>query len=158
MNLNNKVVVVTGAGNGLERQLTLQLLAKGARIAAVDINANALNDTNNLAGVPSDNLSLHSTDISQRDAVAQLAKDVLDHHGCAHAIINNVGVIHAFKTVNELDYSVLERMTDINLYGTINLTKTFLPIFITETRGAYRQCVQHGRPIRVSLSNVLRCQ
>lgn len=44
MNPYHRVIVVTGAGSGIGRQLALQLLAAGARVAAVDLNAEALDE------------------------------------------------------------------------------------------------------------------
>ncbi len=50
MKVQNKVVVVTGGGNGIGRELVLHLLARGASVAAVDINESALQETVELAG------------------------------------------------------------------------------------------------------------
>ena len=50
MKAQNKVIVITGGGNGIGRELVLNLLSKGARVAAVDINASALQETVGLAG------------------------------------------------------------------------------------------------------------
>ena len=45
MKVENKTIIVTGAGNGIGRELTLQLLRKNAKVVGIDINANALNET-----------------------------------------------------------------------------------------------------------------
>lgn len=45
MNVQNKVMVVTGGGSGIGRELVMQLLAKGARVAAVDINEASLHSS-----------------------------------------------------------------------------------------------------------------
>lgn len=130
MKVKEKVVVVTGGGSGIGQQVVLNLLKKGATVAAVDINGDALNDTKKLAGSLADKLSLHLTDIANRESVTRLAKDVISQHGCVDAIINNAGIIHPFKSVNELDYSVVERMINVNFYGTVNVTKEFLPLLL----------------------------
>ncbi len=130
MKVKNKVVLVTGGGSGVGQQLTLQLLAKGTMVAAVDINANALDETKGFSGALSKNLSLHLADVSSRDAVKTLADDLLGRHGQVDAIINNAGVIHPFKPVGELDYNILERMIDINFYGAVNIIKSFLPTLL----------------------------
>ncbi len=130
MELKNKIVLVTGGGGGVGRQLVLQLLGKGAAVAAVDINVTALAQTRTLAGDSAHNLSLHGVDISSREAVGQLADAVIARFGTIDAIINNAGVIHPFKPISELDDSVLERMININLYGTLNITRAFLPFLL----------------------------
>ena len=72
MKVQNKVVVVTGGGNGIGRELVLNLLSKGASVAAVDINEAALQETAELAGNKKDKLSTHIVNITNKDAVTAL--------------------------------------------------------------------------------------
>jgi len=48
MKVDNKTIVVTGAGSGMGRELTLQLIKKGARVAMVDINTQGMTETEEL--------------------------------------------------------------------------------------------------------------
>lgn len=57
MNVQNKVMVVTGAGNGIGREIVLALLARGASVAAVDISEGAIQETLRLAGDKTGRLS-----------------------------------------------------------------------------------------------------
>ena len=50
MKVLNKVIVVTGGGSGMGRELVLHLLSKGAKVVAIDINDAALQETVALAG------------------------------------------------------------------------------------------------------------
>ena len=131
MDLAGKVVVVTGGGSGIGQQLVLALLARQARVAAVDINTAGLQETESLAGDLSQKLSLHQSDISNRESVAQLVDAVLGEHSSVDAIINNAGVIHPFEPVNELDFEIIDRILKVNLGGVINMTKMFLPHLLT---------------------------
>jgi short-subunit dehydrogenase len=127
MKVENKVFVVTGGSNGIGRQLTLQLLAVGARVAAVDIDQAGLEETAELAGKSRDRLSLHAVDITERDQVEDLPDQVTLEHGPPDGLINNAGIIQPFERVNELDYEDIQRVMDINFYGTLYMTKAFLP-------------------------------
>jgi short-subunit dehydrogenase len=127
MKVQSKTILVTGAGNGIGRELALQLLAKGARVAAIDLNPAALNETSKLAGNKQPALSLHATDITNRQAVETLPEQIMAHHGSIDGIINCAGIIQPFVRVNKLDYAVIERVMNVNFYGTLYITKTLLP-------------------------------
>jgi short-subunit dehydrogenase len=127
MKVQNKVIVVTGGGNGIGRELVLNLLSKNARVAAVDIDGSALQGTVELAEDKNDNLSTHVVDITDSDAVAELPEQVISKHGTVDGIINNAGIIQPFVRVKDLDYVAIERVMNVNFFGTLYVTKAFLP-------------------------------
>jgi short-subunit dehydrogenase len=127
MKLNSKTVVVTGGAKGIGRELTLQLLGKGARVAVVDMDEKALEKTRELSGKQKDRLSLHNVNISDREAVEQLPDAVIAAHGAVDAIINNAGIIQPFVKINALDYTAIEKVMKVNFYGSLYMIKAFLP-------------------------------
>lgn len=126
MDIAGKVFVVTGAGNGIAREVTLQLLARGARVAGVDLNADGLTETASLAAV-GERFSAHAVDITDRDAVAALPDAVLAAHGQVDGLVNIAGVIQKFVKVADLDYSEMEKVMNVNFWGVMHTVKAFLP-------------------------------
>ena len=135
MRVQNKVIVVTGGGNGMGRELVLNLLSKGASVAAVDINESALLETVELAGHKKDQVSTHRVNISDREAVTALPEQVIAGHGAVDGLINNAGIIQPFVRVNDLDYATIERVMNVNFYGTLYMTKAFLPYLLERPEG-----------------------
>lgn len=131
MNVQNKVIVVTGGGNGMGRELVLHLLAKGASVAAVDINEAALQETVELAKTHQQKLSTHIVDITNKTAVDALPEQVIARHGAVDGLINNAGIIQPFVRVNNLAFTAVERVMNINFYGTLYMIKAFLPHLLT---------------------------
>ena len=102
MRLAGKVVVVTGAGSGLG-----QALAK--------------------AGSLGEGLSLHPLDITDKEKVAALPEEVERVHGQVDGLINNAGIIQPFKRLLDLDEAAMERVMRVNFWGTLHMTRAFLP-------------------------------
>ena len=75
------------------RELVLQLLGRGARVAAVDRNRMALDGTADAAGAARSCLSTHVVDITDRTAVRALPAEVVAVHGTVDGLVNNAGVI-----------------------------------------------------------------
>lgn len=127
MRTRDKVIVITGAGNGMGRELTLLLLSKGAKVAAADIDRDALQGTKALAGDRGGDLSTHVLNIADKEAVDAFPQQVIAAHGRVDGLINNAGIIQPFVRVNDLGYDRIARVMDVNFYGLLNMTKAFLP-------------------------------
>lgn len=126
MELEDRVFVVTGGGNGIGREVVLALLARGARVAAVDLRPDSLAETERLAAA-GDRLSCHPVDITDRARVAALTGGVAAHHGQVDGLLNVAGIIQHFVPFADLSFEEMERVLAVNLWGVLNTTKAFLP-------------------------------
>ena len=130
MKVQGKVIVVTGAGNGMGRDVTLQLLNAGASVAAIDLNEEMLKETEKLAGGKSAKLSLHVVNVADLAAVEKLPKQVVAAHGHVDGLMNIAGIIHKFKKVNDLPYEDIHRIFNVNFFGALHMVKEFLPLLM----------------------------
>ncbi len=135
MRVENKVFVVTGGGNGIGRELVLDLVRRGARVAAVDIDDAALKETVKSAGDLGSRISTHVVDITDRKAVAALPAAVQKVHGSVDGLINNAGIIQPFVRMNDLTFDQMDRVMNVNFNGVLNMTKTFLPFLLARPEG-----------------------
>ena len=135
MKVEARVWVVTGAGSGMGRALSLLLLEKGASVAAVDLNESTLQETASLAGSRKDRISTHVVNITDRNAVEHLPDQVIAAHGAVDGIINCAGIIQRFIRFKDLPYADIERMINVNFYGTVYMTKAFLPHLLSRPEG-----------------------
>lgn len=131
MEVKDKVFVITGGGNGIGRELVLNLLSRDARIAMVDKNEGFFEETKKLSGEKRDKLTVHRIDISDKEAVETLPDQIISEHGTVDSIINDAGVIQPFVKVCDLDYEAIQHVMDVNFYGTLYITKVFLPHLLT---------------------------
>ena len=128
MQIPENVFVVTGGGNGIGREVVLALLARGGRVAAVDVSRAGLDGTAELATTAStDRLSTHVVDLTDRAAVETLPEAVRAAHGRVDGLVNVAGIIQPFVTFADLDYPQMEKVLAVNLWGVIHTCKAFLP-------------------------------
>ena len=113
------------------RELVLNLLSKSAKVIAIDVNEAGLNETLALAGDWKGSLGTFVVDISNKVSVEKLFNDVMAQYGHLDGIINNAGIIQPFMKVNDLGYDAIERVMNVNFYGTLYLVKAVLPHLLT---------------------------
>lgn len=126
MKLQDKTFLVTGAGGGIGGELVLSLLSRGAQVAAIDLKQESLASLAEKADA-GDRLSVHAVDITDRAAVGGLPDSVIAVHGAIDGLINCAGIVQPFIKVNDLNYEQIERVMNVNFYGLLYMTKTFLP-------------------------------
>lgn len=135
MQIAAKVFVVTGAGSGIGRAVTWELLNRGARVAAVDLHRGTLEETARLAGA-GNRLTLHTLNITDRDAVAALPDAVIAEQGQVDGLLSIAGIIQPFQMVNDLPLEAAERVMSVNFWGTYYLDTAFLPVLLQRPEAA----------------------
>jgi short-subunit dehydrogenase len=134
MKTAGKVITVTGAGNGVGRAVTMEALRRGARVAAVDISEAGLQETATLAAA-GERLSTHVVDITDKAAVAALPAQVAERHGAVDGLIHLAAIIQPFVRVKDLDDAAIERVFNVNWWGTLYLDRAFLPVLLERPEG-----------------------
>lgn len=126
MNIEDKVFVITGAGNGMGRELSIQLIKFGAVVAGVDLREDALKETSLLCNEAS-RFTYYTLDITDKKSVNELPQKVLQNHQKVDALINCAGIIQPFVKVMDLTDEGIERVMNVNFYGSLNMIRVFLP-------------------------------
>lgn len=130
MKVKNKTIIVTGAGSGMGRELTLQLLSKGAHVIALDINEKELQITKEKAN-NSEHISLYVVDVASDESLNKFKEEFDKSNVVLDGIINNAGIIQPFIHVDKLGMDVINKVMNVNFFGPLKLTKMFLPVLLT---------------------------
>ena len=137
MSFSGKVSVVTGAAGGIGRELARQLAASGSDVAVSDVNAEGLAETAAIIESKTGRrVTTYRVDVSDREAVAGFADQVISDHGRVDILINNAGIALANRNAADTPITDFERVLGINLLGVIYCTQSFLP-HLLKSSGAH---------------------
>jgi NAD(P)-dependent dehydrogenase (short-subunit alcohol dehydrogenase family) len=105
------------------------MVAKGATVAAGDIDADAAKATADMAGEHAGVARVRpwSIDVSDRDAMLAFADEVCTEFGHVDVLINNAGVLGQIAPLSHLTYDEMRWIVDIDLWGVIHGSQAFLP-------------------------------
>ncbi len=131
---NNQVVLITGAGSGIGRQLALEMAGQGAVVAAVDLAPEPLESlvtelkAKNLAG------AWEVADVTDRSALRRAVASLSKRAGPIEILVANAGVGRPMPAL-EFRAEDLELQIGVNLVGVANSIEAVLPGMIERRRG-----------------------
>ena len=129
--LNDKIAVVTGAGQGIGQAIAGKLAAEGATVVVTDLDeANASQTATACPGAVA-----IRTDVTDRQGVQAMADRVVQQFGRIDVLVNNAGWDKASPFVDS-EPGDWDRAIAVNLYGVLHTCKAVLPVMAGQGRGA----------------------
>jgi short-subunit dehydrogenase len=129
-----KTIVITGLGEGMGREVTKLLAAKGYSVAGFDMNGTAVDSLKKeLKSIGGDH-HLIAMDITDRKGILKFRDDVLKKYGKVDIVLSNVG-IGFFGPFEEIDLEKALKCLEINVIGAMAIFQAFIPSMRKEGGG-----------------------
>ncbi|XP_039756708.1 epidermal retinol dehydrogenase 2 [Pararge aegeria] len=132
--LNGDIILITGGGGGVGRQLAIKLARLGAKVVLWDVNKEALNKTSSALKDEGYEVASYVIDLADRAAVYSTAQKVKIEVGKVDILINNAGIVFG-ETLLDLNDAAIETTYKVNIISHYWTVKAFLPDMISSGKG-----------------------
>lgn len=133
--LEGKVAVITGAGNGIGRAAVLEFAREGAAVVAVDLDAGALEETRARAVEAGHEVVGVAADVADPAGVDRYVAAALAAHGRVDVLFNNAGIF-SLRPFPETTLEELDRLLRVNVHSVFLGMQAVLPGMIERRAGA----------------------
>jgi short-subunit dehydrogenase len=122
-----KAVLITGASEGIGRELALVLAAQRARLVLAARNPGRLAEAARDCAALGAEVEAVTTDVAQREQCVACVARAVARFGRLDALVNNAGITMWARFDAVTDFSVYERLLQVNLLGAVHMTAAALP-------------------------------
>jgi NAD(P)-dependent dehydrogenase (short-subunit alcohol dehydrogenase family) len=160
--LENRIAIVTGAGQGIGRAIALGMAREGAALVIADLDeANAGAIKREIERVGGKASALY-TDISNEGSVREMIDHTLNEHGRVDILVNNAGIFPT-SSVEEMAEEEWDRVIGTNLIGTFLCSRAVVSHLLTQrsgriislTSGRAFQGARHGAHYAASKAGII---
>ena len=145
MMLEGKVVVVTGAGGGIGRDIALQCAAQGAKVLVNDIGASVAGEGNDAGPAQrvvdeikaaGGQAAANTDSVSEAASAAHIVQSALDSFGRIDVVINNAGILRD-RFFHKMSLDEWDAVIKVHLYGGFYVSRAAATHFKEQGSGAY---------------------
>ncbi|KAI5709928.1 hypothetical protein M8J76_003103 [Diaphorina citri] len=135
--IKDKIVLITGAGSGLGRELALEFVKRGSQVLCADIQNEPNEETVRMLNeIRQGSAKAYHVDIGNEASVKELGKNVHRDFGKVDILINNAGILTQFKILQtDITDEQIQRLFNINITGHFRMVRAFLPDMVKRNQG-----------------------
>ena len=135
MQLENKIAIVTGSGNGIGRAIALRFAAAGARVTVAELEEEPGHETAAAIAAAGGKALFHQTDTADDNSVRAMVSATIERFGTVNLLVNNAAAF-VFGSVEEVTRDDWDRVFGVNVIGYANTVRECLPEFHQNGAGA----------------------
>jgi 3-oxoacyl-[acyl-carrier protein] reductase len=137
MRLKDKVVIITGAGQGIGAVFARMLAEEGAKVVIAEINEEQAQAVARDVRAKGYETLVIRTDVSDEESTKALARNVSERYGHIDVLINNAAVFSTIKMkpVEEISVEEWEHLMKVNLRGVFLCSKAVIPYMKAQKKG-----------------------
>lgn len=135
-NFNDKVVLITGAGNGIGRATALAFAQQGASVVVADINRHDGEETASIITQAGDVATFILCDVTKDQDVQSLVNGTLETYGKLDIAFNNAGIEIEHSKLADGDEATYDKIMDVNVKGVWRCMKYQIPALLQQTTSA----------------------
>jgi NAD(P)-dependent dehydrogenase (short-subunit alcohol dehydrogenase family) len=133
--LEGRVVLVTGGGRGIGREIALTMAAAGAKIAVMARTIPQIHETVDMIRQAGGQAEAFAADVTKSDAVETAVLDIEKNLGPVDVLVNNAGTVKPFGPLWSADLSEWWSGVETNLLGPVVCSRAVLPGMTMRRRG-----------------------
>ena len=114
MDINNKVVAITGGGRGIGRAIALTLAKKGAKLALLDLDEGAMKETCELVAAAGSEAIGYVCNVTDEETVVATFEQIVKDFGAVHGLVNNAGILRDATLIKVKDGKVVKKLSAEN--------------------------------------------
>jgi 3-oxoacyl-[acyl-carrier protein] reductase len=140
MELNGKVAIVTGAGQGLGKAIVLELAKAGANVVVADVRKDTIEEVKKeVEGMGRESLAIQM-DVSKWEEAEAMVKKALERFGHIDILVNNAGISPKGKGgvrlgILDIGDEDWDKVMNVNVKGVFNCSKAVMPHMIGRRTG-----------------------
>ncbi len=134
MRLQNKVAIITGAGQGIGKTTAHLFAREGANIIAADINEVHAQTTATEINANGGKAIAIKVNVASFMECEQMAKTAIEKFGAIHILVNNAGITRD-ATLAKMTEEQFDQVISVNLKGVFNMTKAVTPYMVEKGYG-----------------------
>jgi NAD(P)-dependent dehydrogenase (short-subunit alcohol dehydrogenase family) len=134
-NLENKVAIVTGAGSGIGKAVSLLYASEGAKVVVTDIDEKGGNETVNLIKSKGGEAFFIKADTSNPEDQKSMVEMAVKKYGGLHIACNNAGIGGELAPTGEYSIDAWDKIISVNLSGVFYGLRYQIPAILTTGEG-----------------------
>lgn len=145
--LSGKVAIITGASQGLGLEIARKYLAAGADLMLCARNAKMLEKVQTELGsvcLDTQKVFIEVADVALENDANRIVSETLNHLGGFHILVNNAGIYGPKGEIEKINWLEWVRTIEINLLGSVLMTRAVLPHFKQQRYGKIIQLAGGG--------------